>query len=590
MLSKQLRPERLAAIGEPFSAGFFAEPDAPILARVADGLRRFVWAVALEPYRGERLYPTGEAVWHRPPEMIVRWHYVSITGLDADVLAAKREAFAGDTEKLGTLDALEAFWRAYPPAGGYTHSIPHYARMLADGLSGTEGRVATGLRRAERDGDEERCAFYRAMATVVDVGRILHERFVEQIAAADFDNASLQANQQRLLEAYELVPEQPAGTFYQAMVATNFYYYLDGPDDLGRFDQFMYPYYEADLAGRRLTRDEVVELVGQLWQNTDDAYAWNTAIGGSRPDGTRGDNELTVMCLEAARGRRRPNLALRIRKDTPQAVWDAAIETIGTGCGLPALYCEENYVRAIHEAHLNLTDEDMHRFAFGGCTELMIDGRSNVGSLDGDFNLPKLLVDSLHEDLGGCGSFGAFYEAFKRRCAAATGEQADSISAAQRRKALWHPQPIRSLMINDCVRRGWEYAAGGARYNWSVVNVMGLGNAVDSLCAVREVVFEKRELTATELIEILDRDYEGAEQWRQRFNRCPRYGNGDARADDLARDLSAYVFGQWQRFAPWRGGKFLPACLMFTTYARFGEPVSATPDGRGQGQPIPRAC
>jgi len=584
--STNLNVERLAAIGEPFSVGFLADPDAPAIVRVAEGLRRFVREVELAPYRGERLYPTGGAIWQRPPAMTVRWYYVSITPVDEDVLNAKREAFADEPEKLETLEALAAFWRDYPPAGGYTHSIPNYDRMLAEGLNATEARITAGLRQAEPDADDERRGFYQAMGVTVDVGRALHRRLVEQISAAELDDPTLRANQQQLLEAYRRVPEGPAETFYQAMVATNFYYYLDGPDDLGRFDQYMWPYYDADRSADRLTRDDAVELVARLWDNTDEAYAWNTAIGGSRPDGSRGDNDLTLVCLEAARGRRRPNVALRIRRDTPQAVWDAALDTIATGCGLPALYCEENYVRAIREAHLNLRDEDMHRFAFGGCTELMIHGCSNVGSLDGDFNLPQLLVASLHEDLPGSASFEAFCDAYKHRCAGTISDLARSISAAQRRKALWHPQPIRSLMIDDCLARGWEYAAGGARYNWSVINIMGLGNAVDSLCVIREVVFEKGELTVEALIDILDRDYEGAETWRRRFGKCPRYGNGDARADDLARDLSAFVFTQWQRYAPWRGGKFLPACLMFTTYALYGEHVGATPDGRGDGQPI----
>lgn len=581
-----LTPDRLEAIGEPFSAGFLSDPDAPIVVRVAEGLRRFVRRAELEPYRGEQLYPTGPSVWSRSPEMIVRWYYVSIAPVDEGVLSAKRETFAGDAAKSQTLAELERFWRGYPPAGGYTHSIPNYERMLADGLGGTEKRIEDGLRRAEQSDDNERIGFHGAMTATVDVARILHRRFVEQISAAAFDDATSRSNQARLLDAYSRVPERSAETFYQAMVAANFYYYLDGPDDLGRFDQFMWPYYRADLSAGMLTRDRALELVGRLWRNTDEAYAWNTAVGGSKPDGSRGDNDLTLICIEAARGRRRPNLALRIRKDTPQSVWDAAMETISTGCGLPALYCEENYTRAIREAHLNLTDEDMHRFAFGGCTELMVDGRSNVGSLDGDYNVPKILVDALHEELPDCETFEAFFAAFRQRCAGVVSDQAGEISAAQRRKALWHPQPIRSLMIDDCLDHGWEYSAGGARYNWSVVNIMGLGNAVDSLCAVREVVFEKRELTANQLLDILDRDYDGAEQWRRRFGLCPRYGNGDAVADELARDLSEFIFAQWQRYAPWRGGRFLPSCLMFTTYAMFGEEVAATPDGRGSRQPI----
>jgi formate C-acetyltransferase len=145
---------------------------------------------------------------------------------------------------------------------------------------------------------------------------------------------------------------------------------------------------------------------------------------------------------------------------------------------------------------------------------------------------------------------------------------------------------MRSLLIDDCVDRGVDYNAGGARYNWSVVNVMGLANVVDSLAAVREVVYEKQEATAEELLTVLAADFAEQEPFRKRLERCPRFGNGDPRADDLAVEVSEWVFREFLRTAPWRGGRFVPACLMFTTYAYFGEPVGATPDGRHAGQPI----
>ena len=145
---------------------------------------------------------------------------------------------------------------------------------------------------------------------------------------------------------------------------------------------------------------------------------------------------------------------------------------------------------------------------------------------------------------------------------------------------------MRSLLIDDCIDNGREYNAGGARYNWSVVNVAGLANTIDSLAAVREVVFEKREKTGAELLEILMNNYKSEEVFLQRLAQCPRFGNDDERADEIARDISDFVFREFLRYAPWRGGKFLASCLMFVTYAGAGEPVAATPDGRLAGAPL----
>ncbi|MFC1718700.1 pyruvate formate lyase family protein, partial [Candidatus Poribacteria bacterium] len=148
------------------------------------------------------------------------------------------------------------------------------------------------------------------------------------------------------------------------------------------------------------------------------------------------------------------------------------------------------------------------------------------------------------------------------------------------------PQPMRSLLIDDCIDNGREFNAGGARYNWSVINVAGLANVIDSLAAVREVVFEKKEKTGAELLEVLQRNYEGAEAIRQRLEKCPRFGNDDERADEIAEDIAGFVFSEFLRYAPWRGGKFLASCLMFVTYANAGTPVGALPDGRSAGAPL----
>jgi formate C-acetyltransferase len=141
-------------------------------------------------------------------------------------------------------------------------------------------------------------------------------------------------------------------------------------------------------------------------------------------------------------------------------------------------------------------------------------------------------------------------------------------------------------LIEDCLERGIEYNAGGARYNWSVINVGGIGNVVDSLAALREVVFETREVSGETMWEALAADYRGYAWLRQRLSRCPRYGNDDPAVDSLAAELSSTVFAEFARHTPWRGGRFLPACLMFVRYAEAGKGLMATPDGRHAGQPI----
>ncbi|MFH1086546.1 MAG: pyruvate formate lyase family protein, partial [Chloroflexota bacterium] len=357
-------------------------------------------------------------------------------------------------------------------------------------------------------------------------------------------------------------------------------------DSLGRLDQDLAPCYEADLGARRLIADEGAALVRQLWRNMDANSGWNVAIGGLDAAGESASNRLTVACLRAAQGLRRPNLALRLARSTPDAVWDATLDCIATGAGLPALYHEELYLRAIREAHLNVSPDDLPRYAFGGCTELMVHGCSNVGSLDGGLNLPLILAQSLDAALPQAATFEALWERFAQAVRDTVARLADQVSRAQAEHAAHQPQPLRTLLIDDCLEAATEFNAGGARYNWSVINVGGLGNVADALAAVRELVYERRELAADDLLAALRADYHGYEGLRARIARCPRYGNDDARADALARRVAQLVFTELRRYAPWRGGRLIPGCLMFVTYAPAGAHLRATPDGRRDGEPI----
>lgn len=581
--SRPFDPTVLHKVGEHFAAGYMEALEEPPVLRMARGVRAYLSHCELPPWRSEPLYPAGPSLWHHGAA--VEYHYSSCLSFNRPLLLEKLNN-GGSPELHAALQATDAALRDYPPVGGYTHSIPHYGRILREGLNGYRQRIDAGLAHAEALGDAERIDFYRAMQIVWEGVQALHRRALAWLRAARGKDEEEEARRLRLLDALKRVPFQPARTFYEALVGTNFIFYVDGSDDLGRFDQDLWPYYERDRREGRLRREEALAWVRQMWANVDACTGWNAAIGGTKPDGTSAINDLTLVCLEAAHSRRRPNLALRLRSDAPEEVWDAALDCIATGCGLPALYNEEAYLRAIRDAHLNVPEADLAHFAFGGCTELMIHGRSNVGSLDGDLNLPQILVGTLHQSLAGCADFESFVATYKQDLREHIRQLTDQISANQECKARYQPQVVRSLLIDDCIENGREYNAGGARYNWSVVNVMGLANVVDSLAAVREVVYEKREVTAEELLTILGADFAGHEPFRKRLEQCPRFGNDDPRADDLAADLSEFVFREFLRAAPWRGGRFIPACLMFTTYALYGEPVGATPDGRHAGQPI----
>ena len=585
----------LLGLNESMAAGFMELPDASPMGRWSRAVRRRFEHRGIQPYEGTLLYPAGPK--NAPGENAVLFPGYSYTWqFNAD--AWQRRCDSATDVQRAALEALKAeidgvqrgLWhktcRHTVGGSGYTHSVPNYGRVIREGLNEHERRIDAGLATARGRGDAERIDFYEGLLDVVAGIRSWHGRLLDYLREQMEAGAEPLQNLKQLVAAYERVPFEPASTFFEAIVAYNFTFYLDDCDNPGRVDQELRPYYERDSAAGHTSHQEAVKLVRCLWENTDANSGWSAGIGGSGPDGGQAYSDLTVVCLEAARSIRRPNLQLHIRRDMPDEVWEACIDTLATGCGLPALHNEEEFLRSLWEAHLGIREEDLAGHNGGGCTETMIHGCSNVGSLDAGINLPLILVETLDAHLSTAGTFDDLLAAYKADVAGAVAGIAADVSRDQEAKARLRPQPVRSLLIDDCIDAGREFNAGGARYNWSVINIAGLANVADSLAAVQEVVFERKERTGSELIEALHADFEGAEPLRQRLERCPRFGNDQPPVDVVAESVAEFVFREFLRYAPWRGGKFLGSCLMFTTYATAGEPVGATPDGRRAGAPL----
>lgn len=588
-------PDILLSLGEAFAAGYFEMPEAPPMRRWARAVRRRFEHRAIPAYEGTRLYPTGPHTQAREnvllsPSYSFTWSYNAAEAQKCIATAEGRTRetlLAMDRAMVELQKPLDCIHTVHTVGGrGYTHSIPNYGRVLREGLSRYDDRIREKLAVANTAGDAERQSLYEGLLEVIAGIRAWHGRLKAALAAATCEETAADAHRRRLLACLEHVPFRPARTFAEAITAYNLIYYLDDCDNPGRVDQELIGFYRRDLAEGLTTYEEAEACIHELWQNTDSNSGWSASIGGSTPSGDPAYNELTLICLRAARGMRRPNLQLRIRRDMPDAVWEEALETLSTGTGLPALHNEEEFRRAFREAHLGLREADFALLNGGGCTETMVHGCSNVGSLDAGLHLPLVLEQTLRRRLPDCASFADLLAAYCDDLGQAIEEIVIEVNRDQEMKARLRPQPMRSLLIDDCIENGMEYNAGGARYNWSVVNVAGLANVADSLAAVREAVFGKAFVSGRELLAALDTDFADSEPLRRRLERCPRFGNDQPAVDQLAAQIATVVCRGFLSHAPWRGGRFLGSCLMFVTYAAAGAQVGATPDGRRRGTPI----
>jgi pyruvate-formate lyase len=550
-------------------------------------------------YDGGLLYPCGG---NRLPDGVQENRFLvpsySFTwGLDEGAIGAAlgettesaiRETLTALRDSMREEHALLCFPSSPHTVGGngYTHSIPNYGRVLREGLSEHARRIKQGLVDARAQGDGARIDVYRGLEDVLAGVRAWVRRLAAYLRDWDAPSEAARANRDRLAEALEHVPFKPARSFFEAVVAYNLVYYLDDCDNPGRLDQELQPFYEADVKAGRISRDEAAALVAAFAENVKAVAGWSAAIGGTRADGEPGYNDVTLMCLEASHGRFRPSFELRVRRDMPDEVWEAGLEAVATGAGNPAFYNEEAYLESLLDAGLGLTEEDATWWNGGGCTETMVHGCSNVGSLEAGLNAALVFECSMREHLPGAPTFETFVAQLQSDLARTIEQIVADVNRHLEAKAARLPQPMRSLLIDDCIERGVEYNAGGARYNWSVVNIAGLTNVADSLAAIRKVVFETRERSGQDVLTILEADFGGHETFRRRLTRCPRFGNDDPRADDIACELAEGIFREFRRHRPWRGGRFLPSVIMFATYASAGAPVGATPDGRRAGEPL----
>ncbi len=579
--------EFLLSQGEWFAAGFFEQPEAPPVRRMALALRRQFENTPLPAVGPQPLYPAGAVTLYATRYNVFTFHY----SYSAACSAALRERIDDSPpDQRRHWEALRNALDAYPLSpritsprytlggAGWTHSIPNSGascakdwRAIAPGSSPLAG--------AEAAGQAEQTDFFAGLEDTLAGVEALHRRMAAQLAALESPQAAA------LAQAYRIVPFKPARTFFEALVAVNFLFYLDGCDSLGHLDQVLAEFYAREIRAGTLTREGAVALMRALWRNFDDTGAWNVAIGPTGQSGCRDRDEFTLVCLEAMRGMRRPNLALKIGPNTTPECWQAALDCLATGCGQPALYNDSLYRRALAAAGLGVRAEDLPNYAFAGCTETMVHGCSNVGSLDAGINLLEILHETLQNDLAACATFEQLLAALRERLGAAIDEMLEQVNADQQVRAEFRPHMIRSLLVDDCIDAGKEFNAGGARYNWSVVNVGGLANVADSLAAIRELLYEQAMVSPSELLGAMRRNFAGDEGLRQaialpqvRQRRRPRGRSGGRCGEFRA--------GGDFADACWRGGHFLPGCLLFVTYAGAGANLPASPDGRGEGEAI----
>ena len=532
----------------------------------------------------------------------------------ADQLAAESPKWAGHLEN------LLSCWRGWEPgsrvslpederfmngqnvywAGWGGHAILGFEDLLARGLDGIRDDIA---QYQATETDPERGAYREALLVVCDGV----ERFAANYAEAAASMAASESDPTRrrelelIAERCSRVPRTGAGSFAEALQSLWFIHLLDGCDSPGRFDQYMYPYYRRDLDEGRLTEEEAQDWLDHLWKRFNDHRSWNLCVGGLRPDGQDGTNELTYMALEATRRIQKiaPNLSLRLHKDSPPELWQRAEEVIATGVGMPALYNDEVFIPAM--MRYGIPEEEARDYALNGCSQVDIQGRSHMGLEDGEMNLAKCLELALHNgfDPGTERQLGPetgdprefvscddLWRAYTTQVEHFSKRMTDAANAVQQAHGETSPNLFRSLFVRDCVEKGQDFKAGGPRHNHGQMLTQGIANTADSLMVIRKLIFEEQSLSMDELLAATDADFPD-ESLRQRvLHDAPKFGNDDPEVDAIAAQVVDHFYRHLNTYRTWRGGTYGGGAIVFVRMVSAGAKVGATPDGRKAHTPL----
>lgn len=540
-------------IGEPFAAGFFELPEASAAKKFCRAYRRLYETCPLPPYTGTPLYPT-ELIGD--PSLVIYPQYCRQYRFNMDKLKAKSPEAAAIFDEFDQkhgrfqfVDGMEEVSRYTTYIDAWNHGALNLERIIAEGVDRYEQRVR------EMNTEDLREALLDVLAGI----RCYHGRVLAHLEAA--------GAQKRLLDALKKVPFSPAQTAYEALVCANFMFCFDGCDDIGYVDSWLPALWNGE---------DLTDVMHCMMESLQRSSGWSMTLGPEY-------SELTKQWLRASQGLARPMVELRTAPHMPDDLWELALERVLSGGGQPSFYNETAIQRRLAERMPDAPKEDLLRFAGMGCTETSLSGMTYCGGIDVNLNVLKILRECMDEELAACQNFETFYEAFFRRLHAAQDHLMAYVNAYYLKRAEVSFAPIRTLFVDDCIEKEQGYFQGGARYAWAIPSDSGIPNAVDSLLAVKELVFERKLYDAKSFISALD----GQDPlFLSLLANCPAYGAGNAKADALMHELTSRFYAYYRRGEFVMGRGFFPTSHQFLRHVPEGGVVGATPDGRKPGQSV----
>lgn len=524
---------------------------------------------------------------------------------------------------------------------GDAHLAVNYERILKDGLRGYEKRVKeykAALDLTNPDNIDKYC-FYNAVLIVLKAVR----NFANRYSVLAKDLAEKEMNQKRKIELLEIsricskVPYEPAETFQEAVQSVWFIQLIlqiesNGHSlSYGRFDQYMYPYYNRDIKNGTIKESEALELLTCLWIKTltinkvrSQAHTLSSAgspmyqnvtIAGQTTDKKDAVNDLSFLVLKSVAQTRltQPNLTVRYHKNINKHFLDECVEVMRLGFGMPALNNDEIIIPSFMDWQVK--EEDAYNYSAIGCVETAVPGKWGYRCTGMSYiNFPRMLLCTMNNGVDltsnkrftkGYGyftemeSYEELLKAWDKTIREITRYSVIVENVIDKASERDVPDILCSALTDDCIARGKTIKEGGAVYDFISGLQVGIANMADCLAAIKKLVYEEKKITRQELWNAILDDFSSPENKKIQemlIREAPKYGNDDDYVDQLIVEAYDSYIEEIEKYPNTRynrgpiGGIRYAGTSSISANVGQGMSTMATPDGRNAFEPLAEGC
>ncbi|NQU63045.1 MAG: glycyl radical protein [SAR324 cluster bacterium] len=551
---------------------------------------------------------------------------------DKSYFEAVINAFPEETQNLTTRDgSIYSRSGIIMPSQATRHSaqwVPDYEKVLKKGYQGLKKEAQKRIEQLDPldwQNKIEKIPFLEAVITTCEAVIILAKRYAREARKL----AKKESDPQRKAELLDIaevcsrVPEKPAQTLREAIQSQWFVQLMSrleqktgGVVSNGRMDQYLYPFYANDIEEGRITADEAQELLEHLWftlANYVEMYSggdtgavytegyahWESVtIGGKTKDGRDASNELSHIMLKSKREfpLNYPDFGARIHSQTPDKFLFDVCETIKDGSGTPKLMNDEEVIP--YYLAMGATIEEANDYAVSGCAEARLMNREtysrgvtwlNLGAaMEMTLNNGKIKIFNNHQfgvstgDPRNFKSYDELFNAFQTQLQNMLKHTFTAQYVADKLGAQYLASPVVSMLNDTCLHECKDLQTGNIAngIHRAEFDYVGYATAIDSLTAMKQIVFDEKKISMEKMLEALDMNFEGQEALRRLCLKAPKFGNNDAASNAVGLAIERIGVEFCHKYPMFNGGKMHVRYIPITTHIPFGFLVGATPNGR----------